>query len=470
MNIDSPPIIAIATPPGRGGIGIIRISGKDLSPLITALFGKKGTRKKGQPPPWKPTPRHAYFKSFTDEKGQTIDEGLVLYFQAPHSYTGEDVLELHGHGGTAVMTVLQDRCLRAGKSIGLRLAEPGEFTYRAFLNDKMDLAQAEAVADLIEASTEAAARSASRSLSGLFSREIGALVEKIVQLRVLVESALDFPEEDIEFIGKMDVHGKLNEIRTLLSEIFTHSAQGAILREGIHVVLAGQTNVGKSSLLNALSGADTAIVTALAGTTRDKVTETIQINGLPVTLIDTAGLRSNQQASDEVERIGIERAWDEIGRADIILHLLDAGHGPSRHDEKIAEAFPPDIPVIQVWNKIDLSGHRPSVDNIMGITQVYVSTTDGRGLDLLREELLRVAGWHQTGESAYLARERHLIAMQVAADHIENASGHLAEANPPLDLLAEEMKLAQNVMSSITGSFAPDDLLGAIFARFCIGK
>ncbi len=460
----SSPIIAIATAAGRGGVGVIRISGKDLSSLIQELFGQVS------PSVVPLKPRHAYYLPFLDEENNLIDKGLVLYFKAPHSYTGEDVLELQGHGGTIVLQLLQDRCLRAGKNIGLRLAEPGEFTRRAFINDKMDLAQAEAVADLIDATTEAAARSASRSLSGVFSKEIHELVDQIIQLRVLIESSLDFPEEDIEFVKKADASGKLTTICKTLKNIFSQAAQGALLREGLHVVLAGQVNVGKSSLLNKLSGNDVAIVTPVAGTTRDKVVETIQINGIPVTIIDTAGIRTAQDTNDEVEKIGIERTWNEIKKADIILHLLDASQGPTRNDEKIAAAFPPDIPVIQVWNKIDLSGHRPSVDHILGTTQVYLSTYDGRGIDLLRKELLQIAGWHQTEESTYLARERHLIAMRNAAEHLASSKEYLEQEKPALDLLAEELRLAQNALNSITGEFSSDDLLGAIFSRFCIGK
>lgn len=462
--MNASPIIAIATAPGRGGVGIIRISGKDLSSVIQELFGSLSPSRLPL------IPRHAYHLPFLDRENNLIDKGLVLYFKAPHSYTGEDVLELQGHGGPIVMQMLQERCLEAGQNIALRLAEPGEFTRRAFMNDKLDLAQAEAVADLIDATTEAAARSASRSLSGIFSREIHELVDQIIALRILVESSLDFPEEDIEFVGNADAGGKLASIRNLLEGIFSQAAQGALLREGLHIVLAGQVNVGKSSLLNTLTGHNVAIVTPIAGTTRDKVVETIQISGIPITLIDTAGLRTGQEASDEVEKIGIERAWNEISRADIILHLLDASQGPTRNDEIVAAGFPPGIPVIQVWNKIDLSGHRPSVDHILDTTQVYLSTHDRRGIDLLRNELLRVAGWHQTGESTYLARERHLIAMKVARDHLTVAAQHVEQEKPSLDLLAEELRLAQDALNSITGNFTSDDLLGMIFARFCIGK
>ncbi len=468
MNLDSSPIAAIATAPGRGGIGVVRLSGKDLTPIIQALFGAAVTLQ----------PRYATYLPFTDAGGDLIDQGLALYFKAPHSYTGEDVLELHGHGGPVVLQMLLARCLEAGAGINLRLAEPGEFTRRAFLNDKLDLAQAEAVADLIEASTEAAARSASRSLSGAFSKTIHELVEKVIHLRMLVEATLDFPEEEIDFLEKSDARGQLAAIRATLEQIFAQAAQGALLRDGLNVVLTGQPNVGKSSLLNALAGADVAIVTPIAGTTRDKVIENIQIEGLPLCIIDTAGIRDihddSGTDSDQVERIGIERAWGEVEKADVILHLLDASRGPTRADEQIAQRFPPGIPVLRIWNKIDLSGHKPAADQMPDATHIYLSATERRGIDLLRTELLRIAGWQQTGESLYLARERHLAALQAARAHLDSAAAHAATEHrsndQALDLFAEDLRLAQDRLASITGEFTPDDLLGAIFSRFCIGK
>ena len=458
-NFDSSPIVAIATPAGRGGVGVIRISGKSLVPLLQPLFGKPVLE-----------PRRASYLPFRSADGSFIDQGLAIYFQAPHSYTGEDVLELQGHGGPIVLQMLLTRCLEAGQEIGLRLAEPGEFTRRAFMNDKLDLAQAEAVADLIDASTEAAARSASRSLSGVFSKSIGELVAQITHLRMLVEATLDFPEEAIDFFQKTDANSQLMNIQAALDEVFTQAAQGALLREGLNVVLAGPPNVGKSSLLNALAGADVAIVTPIAGTTRDKVTETIQIEGVPVNLIDTAGLRSSDDAGDEVERIGIERAWNEVGRADVILHLLDADRGPTRVDEEVAAGFPDGVPVIRVWNKIDLSGHKPAMDVMDGISSVYLSSYEKTGIDLLRAELLRIAGWQPSGESLYLARERHLIALKNAHDHLDFALQHAAENDQSLDLFAEELRLMQEQLGSITGAVSSDDLLGMIFSRFCIGK
>jgi tRNA modification GTPase len=460
MNYDSSPIAAIATAPGRGGIGVVRISGKDLAPVMQALCGNTALQ-----------PRHATYLPFRNADGSAIDRGIAIYFKAPHSYTGEDVLELQGHGGPVVMQMLLARCVEAGRDIGLRIAQPGEFTHRAYLNDKLDLAQAEAVADLIEASTEAAARSASQSLSGVFSRTIHELVDKVVHLRMLVEATLDFPEEEIDFLEKSDARGQLERIRKQLGDVFTEAAQGALLREGLNVVLAGQPNVGKSSLLNALAGSDVAIVTAIAGTTRDKVTETIQMEGIPLNIIDTAGIRD---AGDEVERIGIERTWGEVRKADVILHLLDAGRGPTREDEDIVGRLPPNVPVIRVWNKIDLSGHKPAVDRMPDATHIYLSATNRTGMELLRSELLRVAGWQQTGESRFLARERHLLALKAARDHLDIAAEHAARDSQindqALDLLAEELRLTQERLNSITGEFTSDDLLGVIFSRFCIGK
>jgi tRNA modification GTPase len=460
INLDSSPIAAIATAPGRGGIGVVRISGKDLSGLLPALLGAATVLP----------PRQATYLPFRQADGSVLDQGIALFFKGPHSYTGEDVLELQGHGGPVVMQLLLARCLEAGKEIGLRLAGPGEFTQRAFLNDKLDLAQAEAVADLIDASTEAAARSASQSLSGTFSKRVRELVEQVVNLRMLVEATLDFPEEEIDFLEKSDARGQLTRVQAALAEVFNQATQGALLREGLNIVLAGQPNVGKSSLLNALAGAEVAIVTPIAGTTRDKVTETIQIEGIPLNIIDTAGIRASAEAGDEVERIGIERTWAEVGKADVILHLLDAGRGPTRADEEIIGRFPPAVPVIRVWNKIDLSGHRPAVDQMPDATHVYLSAQERSGIDLLRAELLRIAGWQQTGESLYLARERHLVALKAARQHLDLAAQHAAQTDQSLDLLAEELRLAQERLNSITGEFSADDLLGVIFSRFCIGK
>jgi tRNA modification GTPase len=462
MNFDSSPIAAIATAPGRGGIGVVRLSGINLDPVIQAVCGlEPGAQLQA---------RHATYLPFKNADGSMIDQGLAIYFKAPHSYTGEDVLELQGHGGPVVLQMLLARCLEAGREIGLRLAQPGEFTHRAFLNDKLDLAQAEAVADLIEASTEAAAKSASQSLSGVFSKTIHELVQQVIHLRMLVEATLDFPEEEIDFLEKSDARGQLAAVRAALERVFNQAAQGAMLRDGLTIVLAGLPNVGKSSLLNALAGSDVAIVTPIAGTTRDKVTETIQIEGIPVNIIDTAGIRDVADAGDEVERIGIERAWAAVESADVIVHLLDATLGPTLADEEMVARFPSDVPVMRVWNKIDLSGHRPAIDRMTDATHVYLSATGQLGLDLLRAELLRLAGWQQTGESLYLARERHLIALKAARVHLDSAVGLAEQNGQSLDLFAEELRLTQERLNSITGEFTSDDLLGVIFSRFCIGK
>lgn len=462
MTLNALPIAAIATAPGRGGIGVVRISGTQLETIIKAVCNL--------PVDTTLQPRHATYTNFIGADGSIIDQGLALYFKAPHSYTGEDVLELQGHGGPVVLQMLLARCLEAGKEIDLRLAAPGEFTQRAFLNDKLDLAQAEAVADLIDASTEAAARSATRSLSGSFSAAIVALVEKVVRLRMLVEATLDFPEEEIDFLESSDARGQLAHIRSELESVFLHAAQGALLRDGLNIVLAGAPNVGKSSLLNLLAGSEVAIVTAIAGTTRDKVSETIQIEGIPLKIIDTAGIRHPDEATDEVERIGIERTWQAVQQADVVLHLLDASQGPTRDDERIAARLPKGVPVLQIWNKIDLSGHRPGVNHSGEATQLYLSATERVGLASLRSELLRLAGWQQTGESLFLARERHLVALKAASAHLQEAYLLAQQCDHALDLMAEELRLVQDQLNTITGKFGADDLLGVIFSRFCIGK
>ena len=463
LTTDSDPIVAIATAPGRGGIGVVRISfgraGEAAAqPLIQTLTGQILA------------PRHASYVPFLDASGNALDRGIALYFPAPHSYTGEHVLELQGHGGPVVLQLVLQRCIDAGRAFGLRLAEPGEFTRRAFLNDKLDLAQAEAVADLIEASTEAAARSAGRSLDGAFSRDIHALVEEVITLRMLVEATLDFPEEEIDFLEAADARGKLARIRERLAHVLSEARQGALLREGLSVVLAGQPNVGKSSLLNALAGAELAIVTPIAGTTRDKVAQTIQIEGIPLHVIDTAGLRDTE---DEVEKIGIARTWSEIERADVVLHLLDARTGMTAEDEAIAGRFPGGVPVVRVVNKTDLTGLAPAtqaLDADLDLSEVRLSAKQGDGVALLRDELLRIAGWQAGAESVYLARERHLIALRAAEEHLATAAAHADQNSQALDLFAEELRLAQDQLNSITGEFSSDDLLGVIFSRFCIGK
>ena len=462
MLSDASPIAAIATAPGRGGIGVVRLSGKGLM-LVARAVCRLSDGQSLQP-------RHATYLDFINADGGVIDSGLAIWFPGPSSYTGEDVLELQGHGGPVVMQMLLNRCIEAGQSINLRLADPGEFTYRAFQNDKMDLAQAEAVSDLIEASTEAAAKLASQSLSGAFSQIIHQLVQQLIQLRTLVEATLDFPEEEIEFLEKSDARGKLHVLRETLDNVIAQAAQGALLRDGLKVVLAGQPNVGKSSLLNALAGSDIAIVTPIAGTTRDKITETIQVEGIPINIIDTAGIRNDAEADGEVERIGISRTWAAVEQADVVLHILDASRGPTRADEEILNRLPMHVPLLRIWNKIDLSGHKPSVDVETDVTHIYLSASEKVGMDLLRKELLRIAGWQQTGESIYLARERHLLALKAAQAHLQTAADLANQRDSALDLFAEELRLAQERLGSITGAFTSDDLLGVIFSRFCIGK
>lgn len=454
----SSPIVAIATAPGRGGIGVIRVSGKELDALIQTLFGRTLQA------------RHAHFLPFKDAQGEAIDEGIALFFKGPHSYTGEDVLELQGHGGPAVLRRLLDRCLEAGKDQGLRLAEPGEFTQRAFLNDRLDLAQAEAVADLIDASSEAAARSAVASLSGVFSNNVNALADRIIHLRMLVEATLDFPEEEIDFLEKYQAAATLQGIQDELERILQHSRQGAILREGLHVVLAGQPNVGKSSLLNALAGEDVAIVTDIAGTTRDRVMQLIHIDGIPLHIVDTAGLRETE---DTVERIGIARTWDEIAKANVIVHLLDARNPQDELDSAITTRLPSHVPVLRVYNKIDLltaeqQAALPAQES--GATVLPISARKDIGLDSLRRTLLDIAGWNPGSESPWLARERHLRALERAEYHLCLAAEHATHSDQVLDLFAEELRLAHLDLCSITGEFSSDDLLGEIFSSFCIGK
>lgn len=459
MNSDRDPIVAIATAPGRGGIGIVRLSGTDVAPIIRAVVGQTLP------------PRHAVYADFVDEHGRAIDAGLALHFPAPHSYTGEDVLELQGHGGPVVLRMLVARCLQAGAGIGLRLAEPGEFTRRAFLNDRIDLAQAEAVADLIDASSEAAVRSAQRSLAGEFSRAVHALVADLTELRALVEATLDFPEEEIDFLTRADAAGRLARVRSRLDELLRQAQQGAVLREGLHVVLVGAPNVGKSSLLNALAGDDVAIVTAVPGTTRDRIAQTVLIGGLPLAIVDTAGVRDT---ADEVERLGIARTLDEVARADVVLHLVDAsagGDGPAADADVLArvqERIGRGVPLVTVVNKIDLTGDEPRAD----AGRVHLSAREGRGVEGLRERLYALAGWERDtgGENVYLARARHLQALQQARGQLGAAAEHAGRRDLQLDLYAEELRLAQQSLGAITGDVSADDLLGVIFSRFCIGK
>jgi len=460
------PIVAIATAPGRAAVGIVRVSGANLRSLIDALCGRALE------------PRHATLLPFLDAQARPIDHGLALYFPAPHSYTGEDVLELHAHGGAVVLQLLAARCLEVAAEghmdnlRALRLAEPGEFTTRAFINGKLDLAQAEAVADLIDAGTEAAARSAARSLVGEFSREVNALAESLIELRSLVEATLDFPDEEIDFLQRADALGRLARIDERLHAVLASARRGALLRDGIHVVLAGQPNVGKSSLLNALAGAELAIVTPMPGTTRDKVAQTIQVEGVPLHVVDTAGLRSSaDDRLDEVERIGIERSWAEIGRADAVLVLHDLTRLTQPAYQRAQRAIDAQVqaltraPRLTVLNKCDVAPSPAPMDDA-----IVVSALTGQGLDDLRAALLRIAGWQAVPEGGFIARTRHLHALRRAAEHLVLARAHVQRGDAALELLAEEMRLAHQALGEITGAFTTDDLLGEIFGRFCIGK
>ncbi len=440
-------IAAIATAPGRAGIGVVRVSGPLVPQLAPTLLGKL------------PPPRQATLARFVDDAGGLIDQGLALYFPAPHSYTGEDVLELQGHGGDLVLRLMLERCL----ALGARLARPGEFTERAYLNDKLDLAQAEAVADLIEASTAAAARGAARSLSGEFSARVRELTAALTELRALVEAILDFPDEEIDFLEAADAEGRLAAIETRLEQVLTVAKQGSLLRSGVQVALIGRPNVGKSSLLNRLAARELAIVTPVPGTTRDAIGGDIEIEGVPLRITDTAGLR---ETDDPVERIGVERSWATAESASVVLHVIDATAGMLAEDTSIAARLPAGLAVLRVANKIDLSGGHPHVGEASGARTVYLSAKTGAGLDLLRRELLACAGWQPSEEGVYLARARHLTALRQAGQHLARAR----EQARRLELAAEELRLAQVALGSITGEFTADDLLGEIFSRFCLGK
>ena len=499
MSNSTDTIAAIATAPGRGAVGIVRVSGCAVAGVIDAICGRKLR------------PREATYLPFLDARGVAIDQGLAIHFPGPNSFTGEDVLELQAHGGPVILQLLLARCLEIGETRGetgaealgdkfgangaqaIRIAQPGEFSQRAFLNGKIDLAQAEAIADLIDASTEAAARSASRSLSGEFSNEIHNVRDALVRLRMLVEATLDFPEEDIDFLQKADAQGQLSRLQAQLQAVHGRVRQGALLREGIKVVIAGQPNVGKSSLLNALAGAELAIVTPIPGTTRDKVQQTIQIDGVPIHVVDTAGLR---QSVDEVETLGIARAWSEIASADVVLFLHDLTRqssatyqeGDAAIRRELATALASSVPLLEIWNKADAT---PSVPiNMPHLTAaeannstlalapdphpapdvIHLSAKSGQGLPALRARLLALAGWQTGAEGVYIARARHVQALSRVSEHLRLAQNWLAPSEHALDLLAEELRLAQNALGEITGEFTADDLLGEIFSNFCIGK
>ena len=444
---DTVPIAAIATAPGLSAIGVVRVSGQNLTALIKGLIGAPVRQ------------RSAVLTPFRDAAGEVIDVGIALYFPAPHSYTGEDVLELQAHGGPVVLRMLLKRCVE----LGARPAEPGEFTQRAYLNDKLDLAQAESVADLIGAATTEAARGALRSLQGAFSQRIDRLVRELIDLRVLVEATLDFPEEEIDFLKQAEFGKRLALVRQYLDEVLSTSRQGRLLRDGIHVVLAGRPNVGKSSLINCLAQEDVAIVTDVPGTTRDAIKQAIDLEGVPVHVVDTAGLRDTH---DPVERIGVERTRSAIRAADLVLLVMDASEGQGEADQIIQNQLPSNQPLIQVMNKADLVGFPESRGLRDERGRIWLSAKTGAGLDLLRATILQRVGWTNLGEGVFMARERHLRAL-------DQARAHLAEATQlrlGLELLAEELRLAQEALAAITGEFAADDLLGEIFSRFCIGK
>ncbi|KAE9535526.1 tRNA uridine-5-carboxymethylaminomethyl(34) synthesis GTPase MnmE [Ursidibacter arcticus] len=448
-------IVAQATPIGRGGIGILRVSGPQAAEVAQAVLGKC------------PKPRMADYLPFKDEDGTILDQGIALFFKAPNSFTGEDVLELQGHGGQVILDILLNRILKVK---GIRIARAGEFSEQAFLNDKLDLAQAEAIADLIDATSEQAARSALKSLQGEFSNKINQLVDSVIYLRTYVEAAIDFPDEEIDFLADGKIETKLNEIIAQLANVRQEAKQGTILREGMKVVIAGKPNAGKSSLLNALAGREAAIVTDIAGTTRDVLREHIHIDGMPLHIIDTAGLR---EASDEVEKIGIKRAWDEIAQADHVLLMIDSTESQSEHFQQewadFLSKLPKNIPVTVIRNKVDLTGESESLVNVDNFTLIRLSAQTKVGVDLLREHLKKSMGYQSSTEGGFIARRRHLVALETAAEHLQRGHIQLTQFHAG-ELLAEELRLVQNALSEITGQFTSDDLLGNIFSSFCIGK
>jgi tRNA modification GTPase len=454
------PIIAVATAPGKAGIGVIRISGSNLSKIAESLFQKVLT------------PRQASLLTLRDGDGAPIDQLITIYFAAPASFTGEDVLELQCHGGQQLLELVMKRCLELGKDQGLVIAEPGEFSLRAYLNNKIDLAQAEAIADLIDAQSEAAVRGAARSMQGAFSNDINSLIEEITQLRILVESTLDFPEEEIEFLENAQARERLSMVMQKLYALRKSAKQGKILRDGIQLVLAGAPNVGKSSLLNRLAGEEVAIVTPIAGTTRDRVKEDITILGVPIHIIDTAGLR---ETSDLVEAKGIERSWEAIRGADLVVFLQDSRPQDrpecaevSKLRDQILKVIPPKCSILEVSNKSDLLsdlGANPGVKQ-----SLFISAKTGDGIEALKQKILESVGWGGSQEGAIVARRRHLDCLDKAASHLEKSKQFAADGNISLELFAEELRLAQDQLGQITGRLLPDDLLGKIFSQFCIGK
>ena len=440
-------IAAVATAAGKGAVGVVRISGPDLVELFQPLLGRS------------PVARAAVLTDFLDAAGDAIDRGLAIYFPAPNSYTGDDILELQGHGGATVLNALLRRCLE----LGARVAEPGEFTQRAFLNGKIDLAQAESIADLIEARSEAAARSAMRSLKGEFSLRIHALVDELVALRMRVEACIDFPEEGIEHLLPDQLAERIRDLLGGVDAIRGVARQGNLLRDGARVVLAGRPNVGKSSLLNKLAGEDLAIVTELPGTTRDVLRQDLCLEGVPIQVLDTAGLR---ETVDPVEQLGVARARKALEGADLALVVTDATTGITDDDLRIIQELPQGLPLLVVVNKIDLAAIVPAPPNSLGLREVQISALYGQGTDALRAEILAQIGWEGAADGVFLARTRHLSAIQRASVHLETALGHVGA----FELLAEELRLAQQALGEVTGAFSADDLLREIFSRFCIGK
>ena len=447
LSSNADTIAAVATAQGRGGVGVVRISGRDVRAIANGILGSL------------PKPRHATYGNFLDDKGDVLDQGIALYFPAPHSYTGEEVLEMQGHGGPAVLQLLLERCL----DLGARVAQPGEFTRRAFLNEKLDLAQAESVADLIDANTAEAAKSAMRSLRGEFSAAIHELVDDLINLRMLIEAMLDFPDEEVDAIDLKRRDELLNNVRLKLQRTLDSAKQGSLLREGAHVVIAGQANVGKSSLLNRISGEEVALVSDIPGTTRDVIRQAIQVRGVPLHIMDTAGLRESQ---DEVEKMGIARTHQALSRADLILLVLDANQGMTAGDEAILEGLPAEIPRLLVYNKTDLLTVKANAVAETDGPFVFVSAKTGEGLEELLARLLDAVGWRDQESGSFMARERHLQALVLAQAHLSQAQTVLASA----ELFAEELRLTQSALNEITGVFTSDDLLGEIFSRFCIGK
>lgn len=448
MNYNADNIVAIASGSGYAGVGMVRISGANLDKVIAGIARIKTLR-----------PRYAHYADFLDVNGEVLDSGLVIYFPAPNSFTGEEVIELQGHGSPVVLNMLVKRCIE----LGCRMAEAGEFSKRAYLNGKIDLVQAESIADLIHAESEASARGALKSLKGEFSDYVGQINSSLINLRMFVEATLDFPEEDIEFIAAAKIKDKLSLVRQQIYDLLHSTKQGVLLNQGANIVIVGQPNVGKSSLLNALANEDVAIVTDIAGTTRDIVKQKIIIDGIPFNIIDTAGIRDTQ---DVVEKIGIQRALDALSRADVCLVLLDYRHGIAAEELQIINALPANVPMIYVHNKIDLSGGKPWIEKVDGHTHIYISAREKLGLENLRQQILALIGWENNQSDVFIARTRHLDAMRSTVEHIDYAFMNWEQ----LDILAEELRYAHTALGSIVGEFSADDLLGEIFSKFCIGK